>query len=149
MRNRPNPRRFDVQRQCGEWYEQRAMPSHPASSRHHEILIVEDDESTREAVSALLTASGYTVVEAGDGEEALTVLRSGARPCLIILDMYMPRMDGWEFREVQIGDPDLSGIPTIAYSADGALEERALSLGLPFFQKTHLDTVLKIVRRYC
>jgi two-component system, chemotaxis family, chemotaxis protein CheY len=125
------------------------MAQHRASSPHHQILIVEDDQSTREAIDALLTADGYTVVTARDGEDALTQLRAGTRPCLIILDMYMPRMDGWEFREAQIRDPDLSGIPTIAYSADGGLEERALALGLPFFQKTRVDTLLKIVRRYC
>jgi CheY-like chemotaxis protein len=62
----------------------------------------------------------------------------------------MPRKDGWEFRAEQVQDPNLSGIPTIAFSADDANEERALALGLPFFKKPAvLDRVVNIVRRYC
>jgi CheY-like chemotaxis protein len=117
---------------------------------HNPILIVDDDEDTRAALATLLEQSGFTVVRACDGVEALEHLRSGLQPCLILLDLFMPRKDGWEFRAEQVADPLLSGIPTIAYSADESIEDRAVALGLPFFKKPAvLDRIVNIVRRYC
>ena len=117
---------------------------------HNPILIVDDDEATRDAMAALLERSGFTVRCAGDGEEALAHLRSGLQPCLILLDIFMPRKNGWEFRAEQVADPQLSGIPTIAYSADDSIEDRAQALGLPFFRKPAVvDRILNIVKRYC
>jgi len=119
--------------------------------RHHNpILIIDDDDVTRTAMAALLQRSGFTVACASDGADGLAQLRSGLQPCLILLDMFMPRKDGWEFRAEQVADPQLSGIPTIAYSADDTIEDRAVALGLPFFRKPAvLDRVVNIVRRYC
>ncbi len=117
---------------------------------HHPILIVDDDEATRDAMAALLERNGFTVRCAADGIDALGQLRAGLQPCLILLDMFMPRKDGWEFRAEQVADPQLSGIPTIAYSADDSIEDRATALGLPFFKKPAvLDRVVNIVKRYC
>ena len=117
---------------------------------HNPILIVDDDDATREAMAELLQRSGFRVACACDGADGLAQLRSGLRPCLILLDIFMPRKNGWEFRAEQVADPQLSGIPTIAYSADDSSEERAVALGLPFFQKPGvLDRVVNIVKRYC
>ena len=114
------------------------------------ILIVDDDVATRSAMAQLLENSGFAVVAACDGGDALDQLRAGVAPCLILLDIYMPRKDGWAFRAEQVTDPELSGIPTIAYSADDTIEDRAVALGLPFFKKPlALDRLVNIVRRYC
>ena len=114
------------------------------------VLIVDDDASTRDAIAALLKGSGFTVVTAADGDDALALLRSGVEPSLILLDMFMPRKDGWQFRAEQVADPELSGIPTIAFSGDDTIEDRAVALGLPFLTKpVALDRLVNIVKRYC
>lgn len=114
------------------------------------VLLVEDNPDVREAMEALLAIDGYTVVSAGDGEEALEVLRGGLVPCLILLDMLMPRKDGLQFRAEQLDNPIFASIPTVAYSADSALERNAKALGLPFIKKPVLiGTMLDIVERHC
>lgn len=92
------------------------------------ILLVEDDFDVREALVETLRDRGYDVESATDGEQALQILRSGARPGLILLDLMMPRMSGSEFRMVQQHDPALSDLPVILLSADGRMEEKARSL---------------------
>jgi CheY-like chemotaxis protein len=82
------------------------------------ILIVDDENDIREAVSELLAEEGYSVLEAASGAEALKQLREH-HPSVVLLDLMMPGMNGWEFRAVQKGDPDLSRIPVIVLSALG------------------------------
>jgi len=77
------------------------------------ILVVEDDEDAREAMVALLQMKGYRAVPAGNGREALDYLDQAAAPDLIILDLWMPVMDGWHFRSEQIKNPRLAHIPVI------------------------------------
>ena len=77
----------------------------------HGVLLVEDDYDTREAFVTILETLGLTVVGAANGREALEQLWGGLRPCLIILDMAMPEMDGYAFRRAQLADPTLTGIP--------------------------------------
>ncbi len=89
------------------------------------ILLVEDDDATREATSALLHEQGYRVTAAADGQEALAQLRGGLRPNLIILDLLLPGMDGWAFRAEQLADPGLAPIPVLVCSAAGDLPGRA------------------------
>src|SRR5689334_5342807 len=93
------------------------------------ILVVDDDDELREAVALFLETEGYAVVEARDGAEALEQLRSAGRFCLILLDLFMPRMDGWAFRDAQRRDPDFSSIPVIVVSADTGVRETAADLG--------------------
>jgi two-component system response regulator MprA len=105
--------------------------------RRRSILVVEDEADIREAVAALLDISGYDVLQAADGDEALRQLRVGVvRVVLILLDLHMPRMDGRAFRAAQLSDPDLASIPVVIMSgaADGAVV--AAQLGArAFFQK--------------
>src|SRR5581483_10663986 len=65
------------------------------------ILVVEDDRDVREALVEVLRAEGYLPFAAGDGEEALAQLESGLEPCVILLDLMMPRMNGWQFMDEQ------------------------------------------------
>ena len=82
------------------------------------ILIVEDNEDTRDVVQRVLQMSGYDVVAVADGLDALAHLRGGGRPCAIVLDIAMPRMDGFALRRVLSADPRFSSIPVIAYTAN-------------------------------
>jgi CheY-like chemotaxis protein len=115
------------------------------------ILLVEDHADLREAMTDLLEAFDYTVVTAADGGEALDCLRGGTAPCLIVLDLEMPRKDGWKFRSEQIHDPKLAAIPTIVSSADGDVKQKAAALGIDgYFEKRGgFDGLLELVARYC
>jgi CheY-like chemotaxis protein len=88
---------------------------HQAEGAH--ILVVEDDEDAREAMVALLQMKGYRAVPAGNGREALDYLDRAVTPDLIILDLWMPVMDGWQFRTEQIKNPRLAEIPVIVVTA--------------------------------
>jgi CheY-like chemotaxis protein len=80
------------------------------------LLIIDDEHATRETLSELLDKDGREIVTAGDGQEALERLREIPRPCLIVLDLMMPRMDGWEFLRRQWADPSMANVPTIVLS---------------------------------
>ena len=83
------------------------------------ILLVEDDEALREALSEVLADEGYRVDCAANGREALDHLNrsAAASPDLILLDLVMPVMDGWAFREAQRKNGRLARIPTVVLSA--------------------------------
>ncbi len=81
------------------------------------LLIIEDNPSLREATGRLLESRGYEVVAVDQAAEALRLLRSGLRPSLIFFDLIMADMDGFQFREQQVNDPDLAQIPALAWSA--------------------------------
>jgi len=82
------------------------------------VLVVDDESDIRDAVSELLSERGYDVVEAADGAEALAKLRA-CRPSVVLLDLMMPGMNGWEFRAAQREDPEVREIPVIVVSALG------------------------------
>jgi len=80
------------------------------------VMVVDDDRDIREAISDSLECAGFDVVQARDGAEAFDLARA-LPPSLIILDLMMPRMNGWEFRTRQASDPQLRGVPVIVISA--------------------------------
>jgi two-component system, chemotaxis family, chemotaxis protein CheY len=80
------------------------------------VLLVEDDEGIRTEVADLLASDGHTVVEAGDGSEALTYLRSGSACSLVVLDMNLPVMNGWELLKRMRHEDGLQHIPVIILS---------------------------------
>ena len=81
------------------------------------ILVVEDDPDFRDAIVQTIRSAGYRVETAATGLTALDTLRWGLRPCLILLDLQMRGMTGWEFRAEQKRDPALAGIPVVAMTA--------------------------------
>jgi DNA-binding response OmpR family regulator len=116
------------------------------------LLIIEDDQDIRESLVEFLEDHGYRVDAARDGREALDhLVRARERPCLIVLDLMMPVMDGQQFRAEQLRDPELSQIPVLLISAYGDVEERASDLGrLPFLRKPFdLEQLLEQVEARC
>jgi CheY-like chemotaxis protein len=115
------------------------------------ILIVEDDLDLREALSEVLRDEGYTVAMAADGQEALDHLRRQSRPSLILLDLTMPVMNGWQFRAEQRQDPDLSGIPVVVLSAGDHLAEQVAPLGIADYVRKPIELrhLLRLIERYC
>ena len=80
------------------------------------VLLVDDNGEVLDAQRALLESAGYVVEVATDGAEALHLLRNGFRPSVILLDIMMPGIDGFQFREMQMSIPELAPIPVIVYS---------------------------------
>jgi CheY-like chemotaxis protein len=87
------------------------------SARH--ILVVEDDHDTREMIEQFLAMEGFAVRTASNGEAAMTSLLRDGRPSVILLDLMMPVMNGWQFREAQRRQPQLADIPVVVVSAAG------------------------------
>jgi DNA-binding response OmpR family regulator len=120
------------------------------------VLIVEDDADIREMLKALLSMQGFYAVGAEDGLEGLHLLRTVRHrapevPCLILLDLKMPRLGGHEFRRAQLGDPTVASVPVAVMSGAGDLEQRAKALGAvaTLAKPIDFDTLLAVVRRYC
>src|SRR4051794_30523863 len=91
------------------------------------LLLIEDDSSIRLALTDMLEDEGFVVTSAVNGREALEDLRNAPPPDVIVLDLMMPVMDGWEFRVEQRLDPMLAGIPLLAMSADLSAKARAIA----------------------
>lgn len=115
------------------------------------ILLVEDDRSIRETLARILTDEGYSVTSTQNGWDGLTFLRSGsARPSLILLDLMMPVMDGWQFCAEKQRDPGLASIPVVLVSADrdvdqgSAAEVAAVCLQKPL----DLEELLQVIERF-
>ncbi len=92
------------------------------------VLLVDDDADIRDVISLVLDVRGYSVVGLSNGREALEWLRQGNRACVILLDLMMPEMNGWEFRQLQLGDPDLAAIPVVILSGIAGIEDEAEAL---------------------
>jgi CheY-like chemotaxis protein len=115
------------------------------------VLIVEDDADLREMMAQLLTLEGYQIETVANGREALRYLNEAPRPDVILLDLMMPIMDGWEFRRRQQDDPVLADVPVIVLTAlDQALARAADLDGVDFLKKPlDFDRLLELVRRRC
>jgi CheY-like chemotaxis protein len=81
------------------------------------VLLVEDNDDVREMMALALELGGHEVWVARNGREALAILRDRPHPSLILTDLMMPVMNGWEFHAALCGDPDLAGVPVVAVSA--------------------------------
>ena len=116
----------------------------------HSVLIVEDDEDVRGALATFLECEGYRVIEAPDGAAALEHLRAG-NVCLVLLDLWMPRMNGIEFRSEQLKDRVLAGIPVVIITADHAAAQKAAELGVQGYMRKPIEfpELLSYVGRYC
>jgi CheY-like chemotaxis protein len=113
-------------------------PNHVAPPpRKPLVLVVEDDECARNALAMLLN-DDYDVVEAANGREALATLAKGARPDVILLDLVMPQMDGWEFMQRQRSDWRLCTVPTIVMTGVASHDPRCLEMPIVrFLQKPY------------
>jgi CheY-like chemotaxis protein len=117
----------------------------------HEILIVEDDSALREALAQVLSDAGYELLSARDGLEAVNCLKKGNRPDVILLDLSMPVVNGWEFRMFQKRDPELARIPVVIITAGGYSREEVawLEPSALIPKPVDLDVLLEVIRRFC
>jgi CheY-like chemotaxis protein len=121
-----------------------------AADRPTTILIVEDNLSVQMSLADVLIDQGYRVVPVQDGEEALEYLRRSPPPDLILLDLFMPRMDGWEFRKQMRADPRWTGIPVVVVSsiADMAAETSPLGAAAYLSKPVDIPLLLETIRTH-
>jgi len=81
------------------------------------VLVVDDSSDTRMIARLILETEGYSIAEASDGEEALAILVSGRIPDVILLDLRMPRVDGFEVLETMAANPALADVPVVVFTA--------------------------------
>jgi two-component system response regulator MprA len=89
-----------------------------------DVLVVEDDPDISSMLVEVLDLEGYRTATAANGREALNLLHAGLRPRLILLDLMMPELNGWQFRAAQLEDPRLAEIPVVVLSANVAAAQR-------------------------
>jgi CheY-like chemotaxis protein len=115
------------------------------------VLVVDDDDDVREALSSILNDEGYPTTGARDGQEALDTLRSQSLPSLILLDWNMPGMNGPQFMVEVAKDPALARVPVVLVTADARVPAKATSA--PFVgylaKPIALDALFALVGRYC
>jgi CheY-like chemotaxis protein len=113
------------------------------------VFIVEDDVDTREMLGRFLELEGYRVETAANGKLALERLESGVGPCVILLDLMMPVMDGWQFRQAQVRDAALADIPVIVVSAAGRDRLEKIQADAYLSKPVDLDELLGCVTQFC
>ncbi len=114
---------------------------------NHTVLVVEDEEELREMMRDALELNGYAVVAAEHGQDALEKLPAIDNLCLVILDLVMPVMDGWEFVAQLRAQSQLAGVPVVVYTSATA---QAPSGVTRVVQKPMMfDRLLSVVRDYC
>ena len=123
-----------------------SLPASPCS-----ILVVEDDWSLRDPLVELLAEEGYSVVGAANGAEALGYIHRNHPPGLILLDLMMPGMNGWEFHNLLQRDPKLANIPVIVISAVAEFQRGRAQREVAGLLSKPLDVkkLLTLVQQYC
>jgi CheY-like chemotaxis protein len=122
-----------------------------ARAGRHRVLVVEDHQDTRESLALLLEAKGYTVDSAQDGREALQKLRCGMAPCLVLLDLHMPVMSGWQLRRKLLEDESLAALPVIVLSGEQDLDASIAGLNVTAHleKPVQLDRLYGLLEKYC
>ena len=115
------------------------------------VLVVEDNEEIREVLEVMIRADGTRVESAGDGAQGLERASREPYPCLILLDLKMPVMDGLQFLERRNADPEVARIPVIMLTGSVELEGRERELNLQGFVKKPFDpdVLSRMVHQYC
>jgi CheY-like chemotaxis protein len=118
----------------------------------HRLLVVDDDDDVRGALTIMLQMEGYEVVEARDGREALQLLRAAPGAFgAILLDIFMPEMNGWSFRAEQLKDGALAAIPVLVITADSAAAEQAAKAGVvaAMTKPVEPERLMNILEQHC
>jgi|ERR1700761_4839937 CheY-like chemotaxis protein len=115
------------------------------------VFVVEDDAIIRESLVILLETEGYHVGEAANGRDALNALKRSPRPpCMILLDLSMPVMDGVEFRRHQLQDPHIASVPVVVVTGKNGLDESEVLRPLTTIHKPFdFNAMLHVVREHC
>jgi CheY-like chemotaxis protein len=125
---------------------------HTTSRPCRDILVVDDEPDIRESLKEVLELEGYRVVAASNGREALDRLPDMSKPCVILLDLMMPVMNGWEFAEAVQADAVLADIPIVvvtAFSQEVESERRRIATRGVVAKPVDLNSLIRMVTRFC
>jgi CheY-like chemotaxis protein len=113
----------------------------PADQKQASVLIAEDEAEIRRFAARVLDLEGYDVIEVGDGNEALRMVKGNRRIGLLLLDLRLPGQDGWTLLTEMKNDPNLRAIPVVVFSASAAdaYQDRALDMGAAAYLVKPLD----------
>ncbi|MDP9149155.1 MAG: response regulator [Myxococcota bacterium] len=114
---------------------------------NHTVLLVEDEEDLREMMREALELNGYAVVAARDGQQALDELAAIERLCLVLLDLLMPGMNGWDFYEQMRRRPGLANVPVVVHSSAPSRAPAGVTRVLQ--KPVKLESLLAVVHEYC
>jgi CheY-like chemotaxis protein len=118
-------------------------------NRSGPVLIVDDDADVRDAFRSILESEGYAIATVENGQEALDYLSDHSRPCVIVLDLMMPVLNGWDFLASQQSDPALATIPVVVVSSAGETCRRHLGHCEELPKPVGFDRLVATVARYC
>lgn len=113
------------------------------------ILVVDDDDDIRDSICGLLEDEGHSVFCVANGQQALDALRSEGLPCLILLDLMMPVMDGAEFRRRQLADAAFSEVPVVLITAAGQGVAKAVPSNRVLPKPLKVEALFDAVNTYC
>jgi CheY-like chemotaxis protein len=113
------------------------------------ILVVDDDADIREVLSEVLIESGHEVMTASNGLEALQILRDGWSPCMVLLDLMMPVMDGYLFLEEAKNDPMLASIPITVITAGRQVDVGRLEGATLVAKPIRLPVLMSLIEKNC
>jgi CheY-like chemotaxis protein len=119
-----------------------------SAEKRPEVLVLDDDHDLLAVLRVILEEEGYDVTVASDGDGALALLRSGLRPAVILLDLMMPGMNGWSFRDELLADPTLAKIPVVVLSGDhrSLLDDAPRDVSYRLFKPFGLTTLLAVLK---
>lgn len=123
----------------------------PTRTDHPMVLVVDDQAEIRETLAEILEDEGYHVATAANGREALSCLHTEGDCSLILMDLMMPVMDGWELAAELERDPATAGIPVVVVSGAGDIPRTAATLRATDYLEKPLDLnrLLSLVHRHC
>ena len=114
-----------------------------------QVLIVDDDPDLQDAICETLEGGGHAATCVSNGRQALEYLQTGTPTCLILLDLMMPVMNGWEFREQQLRDAAIASIPVVVISAHDGGEREELSPDGFLRKPIRAEDLLRVVDKFC
>lgn len=115
------------------------------------ILVIEDDPDVRDLLTYVLETEGYRVRTASNGVTGLAHLRSRPAPCVVLLDLAVPVMDGWQFRAEQLKDERLARVPVLIVSGHPSIVQQARSMRVAGYVRKPIDTaqLVELVKQHC
>jgi len=113
------------------------------------VLVIEDDRMLRESLCEALQLEGFVVDGVENGEAGLRYLREGRRPCVILLDLMMPVMDGWTFRREALKDPALAEIPVVVMTATRPEREPLAPVQAILAKPLQMEVVVDELQKHC
>lgn len=151
---RPGQTKAECERASGGLIARTLTPPYgrdpPMTPQAATLLLVEDDRDIRDGLQELLQMEGYDVVAASNGQEALNLLKKMPAPACVLLDLWMPVMDGLQFCQLRRQDPQLRALPVIILSADRNVREQAEQASADGYLKkpVDLEDLLKTARKF-